>query len=94
MMAEVMMIDMEIPKPYQSLIQTIGWEATVRLCQAFGGEAMYIPKLDRLDAAKKRYYIRKEWNGHNAAELAKKYGHSVRSVQRIVEDAELPETST
>ncbi len=87
MMAENMMEGMEIPKPYQNLIQVIGWEATVQLCQVYGGEAMYIPKPDRLEAAKRRYLIRKEWNGHNTIELAKKYGHSVRSIQHIVEDA-------
>lgn len=78
-----------VPRPYENLVRVIGAEATLRLCQEYGGEVLYIPKVDKLDALTRNASIRRKWNGRNAAELAKEYGVSVRWIQKTVEG--LPE---
>ena len=69
----------------------IGLEATMRLCQEFGGTDTYIPKVDGLLAAKQRELIRQEWNGYNAEQLARRYGVSARWIRKLVEDVKPPE---
>ena len=79
-----------LPKQYQNLVRVIGSDAATRLCQEYGGEVVYIPKIDRIEAAKQRDLIRAEWNGRNAAALARKFGKSVRWVQKVVENTPDP----
>lgn len=79
----------KVPESYQNLIRVVGWEGMMNLCREYGGEVLYIPKLDRLDATKRREEIRKEWNGRNTAELARKYGRSTRWIQKMVEGMSL-----
>lgn len=81
----------ELPKPYRELAETIGMDATLRLCRRFGGENIYIPKVDKLLIAKRRELIRAEWTGENTAELARKHHLSVRAVQQILEGMRPPE---
>lgn len=81
----------ELPKPYQELAETIGAEATLRLCQRYGGEVIYIPKMDKIASAKRRELIREEWNGNNAVELARRHNMSVRAVQKLVETLPSPQ---
>ncbi len=57
-----------VPRPYENLVRVIGAEATLRLCQEYGGEVLYIPKVDKLDALTRNASIRQKWNGRNAAE--------------------------
>jgi len=79
------------PRQYADLIQVIGLEATVKLCNEYGGMNIYIPKADGIIFAKRRDTIMKEYNGYNIAKLAKKYGLSVRAVQMIVHGQRPPE---
>ena len=83
--------DMDVPQQYQDLVRVIGLEATMRLCQEFGGTDTYIPKVDGLLAAKQRELIRQEWNGYNAEQLARRYGVSARWIRKLVEDVKAPE---
>lgn len=85
-MAETDRSEMDVPKQYQELVRVIGLEATMRLCREFGGTDTYIPKLDKLMTAKQRELIRQEWNGHNAEQLARKYGCTARWIRKVVED--------
>lgn len=81
----------ELPKPYQQIAEVIGMEATLRLCRKFGGLTLYVPKLDKLAMAKRRELIAREWDGSNAADLAKKYGCSLRWVQKLTETLPIPQ---
>lgn len=90
-MAEKEIGNEEIPEAYQNLVRVIGWDAMLRLCQEYGGEVLYIPKLDRLTAAKQRELICKEWNGYNTVDLARKYNCSIRWIQKVVEGTRPPE---
>ena len=79
-----------MPPQYQNLVRVIGTDAAACLCREYGGEVIYIPKLDRVEAARQRDRIRREWNGRNSVQLARKYGKSVRWIQKTVES--MPET--
>lgn len=82
--------DMDVPQQYQDLIRVLGLEATMRLCQEYGGTDTYIPKVDGLLAARQRALIRAEWNGYNAEQLARKYSVSSRWIRKLVEDVKAP----
>lgn len=71
---------------HRKLADVIGIEATLRLCETFGGEAVYIPLTDNVYAAVRRKWIREEYVAKNVAprHIARKYGLSEREVQRII----------
>lgn len=77
-----------LPAAHRKLSDVIGVEATLKLCEAFGGESLYIPLTDAVYAAVRRKWIREEYaqRGANTRWIARKYGLSEREVQRIVND--------
>jgi Mor family transcriptional regulator len=76
-----------LPEPHRRLSEVIGVEATIRLCEAYGGAPLYIPKLDALKAARRDERIRAEYDGMNTQVLARRYGVSRRTVQAVVSRA-------
>ncbi len=84
--AEVTM-DM-LPAAHRKLAEVIGVQATLQLCETFGGETMYIPLTDAVYATVRRRWIRAEYLQKNASprSIARKYGLSEREVQRIVSE--------
>ena len=73
-----------IPSQYVEMIHTLGLEATQKLCEWCGGDALYIPKFDAMKRYLRRKKIRQEFDGENTAELAQKYRLSRRRIQQIV----------
>lgn len=73
------------PESYSTIAEIIGEEATRKLCEAFGGEAIYVPKAESVGNAERVAAIRREYNGGNVALLARQYGLTTRRVQQIVE---------
>ena len=74
-----------LPLAHRKLADVIGVEATIRLCEMFGGESLYIPMADTVYAAVRRKWIQKEFDlGADTKNLARKYELSKREVQRIV----------
>lgn len=76
-----------LPEAHRRLAEVIGLEATLRLCEAYGGAPLYIPKMDALVAARRDLSIRAEYDGMNTAALARRYGVSMRTVQMILSEA-------
>lgn len=76
----------QYPESYYSIAEIIGEDAARKLCEAYGGEAIYIPKVESLLAVERVAQIRQEYNGQNVTKLAKKYKLTERRVQQIVED--------
>lgn len=76
-----------LPEAHRRLADVIGLEATLRLCETYGGAPLYIPKLDALAAAQRARRIRSEYDGMNTALLARRYGVSMRTVQMILSEA-------
>lgn len=81
-----------LPEAHRKIAEVIGVEATLRLCEAYEGMALYIPMLDTIYAAVRTDMIRERYKGgEGIARLAREFKMSVRSVQRIVEDMPIPQ---
>lgn len=76
----------DLPSGQQAIAEVIGKEATLKLCAAFGGESLYIPRNDALESCKCARDIHEQYygQGRSVRELARLYGVSQRHVQRII----------
>jgi len=54
--------------------------------KTYGGETLYFPKGQELDATLRHHSIYKEFNGKNHASLAKKYGVSTQWVYAVIKE--------
>lgn len=70
---------------YQSIVNIIGLENTLKLGKEFGGEEIYFPKLEGSAFIENRNRkIIMEFKGHNKRELARKYRLTSKRVCQIV----------
>jgi len=72
-----------IPEPHKELAEIIGIENFIKLAKILGGKTVYIPKADSFLRPARDINIKKEFNGYNHAELAKKYNLSERWIMEI-----------
>ncbi|WP_238456596.1 Mor transcription activator family protein [Desulfotruncus arcticus] len=72
-----------IPDSYRELAEIIGIENFIKLAKILGGKTIYIPKADTFLRPARDINIKKEFNGYNHAELAKKYNLSERWIVEI-----------
>lgn len=63
----------DLPLIYQQLAMVIGFENVIKLGKEYGGEPVYLPKLDLCLAKVKKRKILEEFNGGNYGELSRKY---------------------
>lgn len=76
----------DLPAELRQIADLIGLESVLALVRARGGEAIYIPKQDSVAAAARNRAIRAQFNGHNHAELARRYNLTVRWVNEIISE--------
>ncbi len=69
---------------YKTIAQEIGVENFLKLADILGGATSYIPTKDKFLRIIRDEQIRKEFNGGNSLELAKKYSITERWVRQIV----------
>lgn len=74
---------------YKDLADEIGLESLIKLSSILGGSNVYIPKLETLLRPARDKAIKKEHNGYNTIELAKKYNLSERTIREIVNGSEI-----
>lgn len=70
----------------KELARIIGMESYSKLIEVYGGTTIYIAKADRLINVKRNREIFKKYNGFNAAQLAKEYRLSDRTVRDIISE--------
>lgn len=75
----------DLPESYQEIARIVGVESAVRLSEHLGGIAFYFPQLDTMLRKKRDARIRKEFNGANHKDLARKYGLTERWIREIVD---------
>lgn len=80
---EKMNIDL-LPCPLRQYGKAIGLDNLLNLAEAAGGKKIYIPKKDNILKYFFIQQVKKEYNGRNVAELAKKYGLSERSIYNYI----------
>lgn len=74
----------DLPEVYQEMAAVIGVEATVALAQTFSGSSVYFPKLERALLALRNQVIRREFDGANVKQLARRWNLSARHLRHIV----------
>lgn len=66
------------------IIQLIGLDNYLKICEAFAGESIYIPKMKSAKIIERNKKIKSEFNGKNLYYLSQKYHICVRQVRRIL----------
>lgn len=74
----------DLPGGYRDVARIVGVENALKLSEQLGGLPFYFPKIGSLIVKKRDQYIRKEFNGANYKELARKYGLTEVWVRRIL----------
>lgn len=70
----------------RALAEIIGIEDYRQLVKEYGGTHIYIPEHEGFKAAARNALIRKEFNGYNFKDLARKYDLTESSIRNIVGD--------
>lgn len=78
----------ELPTPYSQILEKYGIDAVIFLSKLVGGSYMYFPKIERLCTYKRNIEIKKEYNGFNIKELAKKHGVTDIRIRQILKNSE------
>ncbi len=68
----------------RELAECIGMDAYKKLLKNYAGSCVYVCKPDTVTLNARNAQIRKEFNGYNYLDLAKKYNLSEISIRRIV----------
>lgn len=68
------------------LATIVGIEAYRELVRQFGGTHIYVPEHNSFRAMRRNEKIRKDFDGYNFRELARKYDLSESMIRRIVRD--------
>lgn len=74
-----------LPESYQAVAEIVGIEAALKLSAHLGGMYFYYPQLDSLLRTKRDEQIRKEFDGSNHRELARKYNLTESWIRSIVQ---------
>ena len=67
----------------RAMAECIGLEAFGRLVEAYGGQAIYVPKADSIVRSLRDERIRRDFNGYNYKFLCNKYNLSERTIRAI-----------
>jgi len=82
-------VDMIPEGPYRDIADTIGVANFIKLAEFVGGSTIYIPKADSFLRPARDLNIKKEFNGYNHSDLAKKYNLSERWIREICGEGHL-----
>lgn len=81
----------DLPEEARQIAEVIGVDNLLALSDALGGEQLYVPRPERLAAARRNREIRAAFNGRNYRELAQRHGLTVRWIRTIVAGGDAPE---
>lgn len=74
----------DIPETYQAIVDLIGIDAFLKLCQYSMGNELYFPVPDTVFRNARKRMILQEYNGCNIKGLAQKYRITTSQVRNIV----------
>ncbi len=77
----------DLPEGYRVVADIVGIENAVKLSEHLGGLPFYFPQIDGLLRRKRDAAIRKEFNGSNYRDLARKYNLTERWIREIVDSS-------
>lgn len=76
----------DIPHDMNWLCDIVGVQHLMEIIDVAGGEVLYIPKRQTIELPLKKQAIQREYNGHNARQLARRYGITERRVRGILQE--------
>ena len=76
----------DIADSYRPVVEIIGVEKFMELCEYAMGNELYFPKAESVIAPARNRRIRKEWDGYNMKELAEKYNLTIKQIGNILKD--------
>lgn len=76
----------DIADSYRPVVEIIGVEKFVELCEYAMGDELYFPKAESVTAPARNRRIKKEWDGYNAKQLAEKYNLTIKQIGNILKD--------
>lgn len=84
----------DFPEGFRDVVEVIGIETAYKLCDAFGGNPIYLPKTDSIKKRLRDLSIRQDYrNGLSIEDLCKKYNLSFNQVRSICNLAYLKQIS-
>lgn len=72
-----------LPEQYRPLAELIGVQKLLLLAEQYGGDRLYIPKLETLVRRALYQKIREEYNGYNIKQLMHRYNLTSRYIEEI-----------
>lgn len=75
----------DLPGEVQHIVNLIGLKTTFKLINEYGGESIYLPKLETISRLVRDNMIRKEYTGSNLKELSAKFKLTTRHLRTIVD---------
>lgn len=76
----------DLDSDQRQLAEIVGMQSYRRLIETFGGVSLYIPKPDSFEVMARNEQLRREFDGYNFRELARKYNLSEVWVRSLVSD--------
>ena len=77
-----------VPENLYELYNIVGAELFTKIVDIHGGEMLYIPKRVSMERKQKHDSIRKEFDGTNISQLARKYGYTKKTVYSILSEGD------
>jgi Mor family transcriptional regulator len=85
----------DFPDGFREIVNAIGIDAAVALCEIAGGTQIYIPKVDSIDRVTRNQQLYKDYlAGKTFTQLANEYRLSENTVRNIVFDLHRQRTNT
>lgn len=75
----------DVPKSFRGLVEAIGVEATYKLCKAYPGLSVYVPKPEALVERKRNEMIRRDVRIIGYRDTARKYGLTEVWIRQIAD---------
>ena len=74
----------DIPKNHRPLAELTGLDKFLLLCDYAKGDELYFPQIDKVLIPARNRRIKKEFDGYNKKELARKYNLTVMQIGAII----------
>lgn len=74
----------DILENHRPLVELIGLDKFLLLCDYIKGEEFYFPQVNKILIPARNRRIKKEFNGYNKKELARKYNLTVVQIGAII----------
>jgi len=73
----------EVMHPYDAIAKQAGIDAVFTFVEQVGGLTIYVPRAQKIFARCLELEAKKEFDGTNSMDIAKKYGYTERHMRRL-----------